>query len=138
MQVGLHFFSLIDYHKWAEWNPWSHCTKTCGQGVQVRGRECKMIGGLCKGQNSQIQSCNISSCVTTTTPKLPIAPLEWGSWSDCSVTCGVGVKFRQQLCIKHGNKVQCEGSFETEKLHCKMRPCISGGKKEFNQLFSPI
>ena len=63
----------MEYHlllvngAWGEWSVYSNCTKTCGNGIQTRSRECNnpspAYGGLsCSGPESQEQRCGLIIC----------------------------------------------------------------------------
>uniref|UniRef100_A0A8C9Q025 Adhesion G protein-coupled receptor B2 n=1 Tax=Spermophilus dauricus TaxID=99837 RepID=A0A8C9Q025_SPEDA len=59
-----------------EWSPWSVCSLTCGQGLQVRTRSCvsSPYGTLCSGPLRETRPCNNSA----TCPGRPI-PLPYPS-----------------------------------------------------------
>ena len=55
--------------RWAEWNSWSPCSKTCGQSQQVRVRTC-IFGQIgddgCKANDAkEEQACQLSECGKT-------------------------------------------------------------------------
>ena len=48
---------------WGQWSNYSCCSTTCGQGLQVRSRECDdpepgPDGQPCQGDFKQVQYCN--------------------------------------------------------------------------------
>lgn len=52
---------------WSLWGAWGSCSKSCGDGSQVRMRNCTSPppsngGALCVGSSSQSQSCNSEAC----------------------------------------------------------------------------
>ncbi|XP_069736178.1 A disintegrin and metalloproteinase with thrombospondin motifs 12 isoform X3 [Phaenicophaeus curvirostris] len=52
---------------WGVWSSWSHCTRTCGAGVQSAERPCdnpepQFGGGYCTGERKRYRMCNISPC----------------------------------------------------------------------------
>lgn len=71
--------------QWAEWNHWSTCTKTCGNGTRSRGRsqnQTAQHGGLaCSGPAQQSENCNPNAC-----PKDCIMG-QWSAWSKCNPQC---------------------------------------------------
>ncbi|XP_052081379.1 uncharacterized protein LOC127719351 [Mytilus californianus] len=92
-----------------------------------------MAEGGCQGQDSQMKSCTMSSCpitiipstttTTTTTTHAPVnVPLEWGQWSECSVTCGMGVIFRQKYCHDQSRR-HCKGPVQHENKRCITDSC---------------
>ena len=64
------YFNYIFVAKDAEWQPWgewSHCTASCGKGIQVRARVCdgEAFGGdeVCPhGNSTEIQECDDADC----------------------------------------------------------------------------
>uniref|UniRef100_H3AVP0 Peptidase M12B domain-containing protein n=1 Tax=Latimeria chalumnae TaxID=7897 RepID=H3AVP0_LATCH len=53
---------------WGDWSSWSHCTRTCGAGVQSAERQCNkpkpQFGGkYCTGERKRYRICNTKSCL---------------------------------------------------------------------------
>ncbi|XP_076172003.1 A disintegrin and metalloproteinase with thrombospondin motifs 9 isoform X2 [Ptiloglossa arizonensis] len=79
------------------WNygEWGSCSVTCGGGVQYRTAVCVHSNGRpvsednCARQEKHLRrTCGQDAC-----PKW-----DFGKWTACSVTCGVGKRLRQYLC----------------------------------------
>ncbi|XP_075994726.1 A disintegrin and metalloproteinase with thrombospondin motifs 12-like [Genypterus blacodes] len=52
---------------WGQWGTWSHCSRTCGTGVQSAERECnnpkpEFGGKYCTGERKRYRTCNTKSC----------------------------------------------------------------------------
>ncbi|CAL1531650.1 unnamed protein product [Lymnaea stagnalis] len=48
---------------WGPWGDYSSCSRTCGGGVQSRGRRClSSNNSKCQGQSIQYQSCSVQNC----------------------------------------------------------------------------
>ncbi|XP_051552292.1 A disintegrin and metalloproteinase with thrombospondin motifs 12-like [Myxocyprinus asiaticus] len=52
---------------WGPWSEWSHCSRTCGAGVQSADRECNQpkpeFGGIyCMGKRKRYRICNTKPC----------------------------------------------------------------------------
>ncbi|XP_040490296.1 A disintegrin and metalloproteinase with thrombospondin motifs 18 [Ursus maritimus] len=86
----------------AYWKPgeWSECSRSCAGGQQSRKIQCvqkkafqkeeAVVHSLCPVSTpTQVQACNSHAC-----------PPQWslGPWSQCSKTCGRGVRKREVLC----------------------------------------
>eukprot|EP00058_Branchiostoma_floridae_P002762 XP_002588250.1 hypothetical protein BRAFLDRAFT_86697 [Branchiostoma floridae] len=97
---------------WSDWSAWSDCSVTCGVGTQTRDRSCTNPapahgGAECDGDTGETQNCDAGvSC--------PVNGgwSDWSSWSDCSVTCGVGTQTQDRSCTnpapEHGG-AECDG-----------------------------
>ncbi|KAG9337921.1 hypothetical protein JZ751_027414 [Albula glossodonta] len=53
---------------WGMWSSWSHCSRTCGAGVQAAERECnkpkpEFGGKYCTGERKRYRVCNTKPCV---------------------------------------------------------------------------
>ena len=95
---------------WSEWGYYSECSKTCGNGVKKRKRNC-LYGDNCEGEAEQSTFCNDELC-----PYMS----GWTLWSACTVTCGEGLRVRHRKCV---NGSDCEGDV-TEAKACT----INNGK----------
>ncbi|XP_019744003.1 A disintegrin and metalloproteinase with thrombospondin motifs 12 isoform X2 [Hippocampus comes] len=52
---------------WGQWTAWSHCSRTCGTGVQSAERECnnpkpEFGGKYCTGERKRYRTCNTRPC----------------------------------------------------------------------------
>ncbi|XP_070599586.1 A disintegrin and metalloproteinase with thrombospondin motifs 12 [Erythrolamprus reginae] len=56
---------------WGSWSPWSHCTRTCGAGIQAAERHCnnpepQFRGKYCTGERKRYRMCNVKACQQST------------------------------------------------------------------------
>uniref|UniRef100_A0A8C2K7C6 Thrombospondin-1 n=1 Tax=Cyprinus carpio TaxID=7962 RepID=A0A8C2K7C6_CYPCA len=113
---------------WSPWSEWTHCSVSCGRGIQQRGRSCDRINNNCEGTSVQTRDCYLQECDKRF--KQDGSWSHWSPWSSCSVTCGAGVITRIRLCNSptpqmEGKDCQGEGR-QTDK--CEKSPCpINGG-----------
>lgn len=104
------------------WGDWSNCTETCGGGIQTRSFNITTHpangGKLCPA--SQHRACNTEEC-----PPIDCAG-SWGSWSNCSKSCGGGEQSRVFNITTHpanGGK-ECP---VTQHQTCNLQPCNCSG-----------
>uniref|UniRef100_H2Y3E3 Hemicentin-1 n=1 Tax=Ciona intestinalis TaxID=7719 RepID=H2Y3E3_CIOIN len=103
--------------EWSEWYPWQQCSVTCGVGQQTRTRECinGNVGGKgCMGPQQDSNFCNEQAC--------PFFG-QWSSWSDCSLSCGGGVRRQQRSCTNgFVGEPGCIGETSNDEA-CNIQPC---------------
>ncbi|XP_078681186.1 uncharacterized protein LOC144916075 [Branchiostoma floridae x Branchiostoma belcheri] len=108
---------------WSDWGSWSGCSVTCGVGMETRDRTCTNPapgngGTVCDGADQETQECDTGvSC--------PVDGgwSDWGAWSGCSVTCGVGTETRDRTCTNpapENSGTDCDGP------HQETRQCDTG------------
>ncbi|KAI5106526.1 SCO-spondin, partial [Silurus meridionalis] len=109
---------------WSAWTPWSVCSVSCGAGLQSRYRFCSNperagAGMPCLGPDRQDQACVQKACSRSG------GWSEWTSWTECSKSCGGGVRSRHRKCdspVTEGEGDFCEG-LKTEIVACNIEHC---------------
>uniref|UniRef100_A0A671PK73 Uncharacterized protein n=1 Tax=Sinocyclocheilus anshuiensis TaxID=1608454 RepID=A0A671PK73_9TELE len=112
---------------------WSGCDVPCGGGLMVRNRTCsnpppKNGGRDCEGMSRQTHTCNMQTCGPNTDTQNG-GWSDWSSWTDCSKSCGGGVKSRRRDCdrpVRGGDGDYCEG-LGTEVILCSTHHCPVDG-----------
>ncbi|KAK3529633.1 hypothetical protein QTP70_032506 [Hemibagrus guttatus] len=105
---------------------WSVCSKSCGKlGVQFRVVQCVQ-----PHHNGTHRVLHSKYCSSDKPPTHRVCnstcPTQWrtGAWSQCSVTCGEGIKQRQVVCRSLENSsAQCEDEKPESVSICKLSPC---------------
>ncbi|XP_067940287.1 hemicentin-1-like [Watersipora subatra] len=108
---------------WSGWQQWGECTLPCNGGQRKRFRACdnpapQLGGRSCIGARQETGACNSQSCPEGVWTN-------WESWSECSVSCGEGVRRRERSCLQPvSGSQQCDGKSE-ETDRCSAADCRS-------------
>lgn len=115
----------IVHGNWGAFGDWTTCTATCNGGTQKRTRACDspapLYGGNdCAGSAEETRACNTQHC-----PPINGGFGLFGSWSECSVTCGEGKETRTRQCnspVPANGGADCVGE-ATESRDCEKDGC---------------
>ncbi|XP_062521147.1 mucin-like protein [Corticium candelabrum] len=104
---------------WRPWASWTKCSKLCGGGVQYRERKCDNPAvnsklNYCPGVDKEERLCNNQTC-----------PCDgdfgnWGPWTPCTASCGVGNKRRFRFCV---NPPPSNGGRDCEQPNYETASC---------------
>ncbi|XP_048736194.2 coadhesin-like [Ostrea edulis] len=101
---------------WGNWGAYKECSQTCGGGLQIRSRNCSAENGsFCVGDSISVSTCNTQICP---------GPGVWGKWSaytDCSKTCGGGLRTRSRNCSAESGSF-CIGD-SLQSATCNTQKC---------------
>lgn len=110
-----------------EWDDWTACSAQCGKGQKHRVRRvmrpATSRGKGCEGPMSELFPCEDSQC-----HQQDCRWSDWDEWSDCSCTCGGGVKKRNRVIAvspRHGGKL-CPPEVKSEISPCNTHLCDRG------------
>ncbi|XP_043915241.1 spondin-1 [Protopterus annectens] len=104
----------------SEWGEWERCSASCGMGMKKRQRIIMMSpadGSMCKTETAEVDKCSMPECHT-----IPCMLTPWTEWSDCSVTCGKGMRTRRRMLKSSADLGDCNEELDqTEK--CMLPEC---------------
>ncbi|OII75588.1 uncharacterized protein cubi_02109 [Cryptosporidium ubiquitum] len=106
--------------KLSAWSSWSTCSVTCGPGGRVTRTRQIVVSPRNGGESCGALKAEETGCNSHIPCPLSCTVSEWGSWSRCSSTCGIGHQMRERSVIKapkDQNLFQCP---ETRQI----RECI--------------
>ncbi|XP_043533060.1 A disintegrin and metalloproteinase with thrombospondin motifs 7-like isoform X1 [Chiloscyllium plagiosum] len=107
---------------------WQVCSSSCGElGTMKRTVLCIQSVGLDEQRALQPSDCQHLPRPETTSPcnrEIP-CPSDWstGNWSECSVTCGEGLRRRSVLCLNNTNMTCSFQMKPATKSQCQLKPC---------------
>lgn len=120
--------------KWAAWGDWSPCSKTCGDGVEMRSRFKDSVGKyggeICSGQANETRACNLRVCKDGEDNSAIGKETSEGVWQ---TQCAAEVK--QDESTPHLSFIEVEEANEESSDTCKVaktRKCPHGSGEIVN------
>ncbi|NXX21151.1 ATS12 metalloproteinase, partial [Podargus strigoides] len=111
---------------------WQKCSTTCGPtGLKKRTVLCIQTVG------SDEQALAVTECQHLLKPKTSLScnrdvlcPSDWtvSNWTECTVTCGGGIRTRNVTCAKNNNEPCDTSKRPNSKALCGLQQCPSAGR----------
>ncbi|XP_067942786.1 uncharacterized protein [Watersipora subatra] len=109
---------------WGNWEAFSDCSVTCGEGTMTRSRTCtppRNGGADCTGDATEVTACQISEC------SVDGRLTDWTTWGSCSATCE-GMQTRTRECIPpQGAGQPCPAGELAQEQQCGVGICSIDG-----------
>eukprot|EP00927_Polykrikos_kofoidii_P023240 TRINITY_DN21471_c0_g1_i1.p1 TRINITY_DN21471_c0_g1~~TRINITY_DN21471_c0_g1_i1.p1 ORF type:complete len:744 (+),score=74.06 TRINITY_DN21471_c0_g1_i1:149-2233(+) len=123
-EVTIEDVKVVQDCVWNKWQPWSACSVTCGVGTKTRKRAVKIQaqnGGHPCSQVAQESKCRQGP------ENCPIDCVlgDWGSWGQCSTTCGGGHSSRDRPVTTPAAFGGACPSLRDEGRPCSLYPCAA-------------
>lgn len=133
-----------------EYTTWSSCSVSCGKGLRMRTRSYLMPEKAamfkCNRQLVSKEMCvsSIPECSGEEDTDDGVGSLagvnndafcettDWGHWSECSSTCGVGMKLRTRRFKDRMGRKRCPHVSLVEKVKCMEPPCSPGLEEQID------
>ncbi|OXU28754.1 hypothetical protein TSAR_006189 [Trichomalopsis sarcophagae] len=105
---------------WPEYTAWTTCSQSCGGGTQTRIKPCDTPP--CDGPITETRACNTKPCRSLVfETEIPEGQWScWSDWTECSVSCGFGVRSRSRECLQGSGR--CNGPSQ-QRESCEMPNC---------------
>ncbi|XP_022085366.1 hemicentin-1-like isoform X2 [Acanthaster planci] len=108
--------------RYGPWTNWQPCSTTCGNGEQIRTRQCnnpppQNFGRDCLGPAMHKRMCSERDC--------PVDGRwnEWSAWTTCTRSCNGGLRTRSRTCqAPQNNGRDCVGN-NIEQDICNVERC---------------
>uniref|UniRef100_A0A0G4F982 WSC domain-containing protein n=1 Tax=Chromera velia CCMP2878 TaxID=1169474 RepID=A0A0G4F982_9ALVE len=78
-----------------EWSDWGECDSECGEGMRERRRD-RAIAAAFGGKECTDPLKEVEPCPDLSPCPVDCEMSDWGSWSQCDSTCGVGYQDRRR------------------------------------------
>ncbi|XP_026062244.1 ADAMTS-like protein 2 isoform X2 [Carassius auratus] len=112
---------------WVE-QEWEQCNATCGRGVKTRQVVCAGLeGGVFKEFPERMCDRSLRPADSAACFERPCSKWFTTSWSQCSKTCGIGVRVREVKCYQ-GEELghSCDSTLRPEaRQSCEVLPCTT-------------
>uniref|UniRef100_A0A672NWU3 Si:ch211-267e7.3 n=1 Tax=Sinocyclocheilus grahami TaxID=75366 RepID=A0A672NWU3_SINGR len=112
---------------WVE-QEWEQCNATCGRGVKTRQVVCAGLeGGIFKEFPERMCDRSLRPADSSACFERPCSKWFTTSWSQCSKTCGIGVRVREVKCYQ-GEELghSCDSTLRPEaRQSCEVQPCTT-------------
>lgn len=124
------------------WGPWSECSVSCGKGLRMRSRQytapqrAQQAGCARQLVSKEMCVAPVPECSEDNEPEQDnesVPAIEsvggickttvWGPWSECSVTCGVGISTRRRQFLNHMGLKKCPLVPVEENRKCMEPAC---------------
>mmetsp|Transcript_102359 Transcript_102359/g.181744 ORF Transcript_102359/g.181744 Transcript_102359/m.181744 type:complete len:1274 (+) Transcript_102359:97-3918(+) len=105
---------------WNDWDSWTCCSASCGDGVQRRSRTLSADSNdACPGQPEEARVCKSKPC------SQDCQVSDWSAWSSCSASCGQGTMDRSRFIHKavDGGKPCPHDLRSYDQMSCIKDPC---------------